>query len=150
MDDFVKATLVVAGVVTATAIGYELIKRSGFTEKNDRDASETENIFDELVKNQLVCDELDGNILVEWFKKQAENSDEELVFLIARPTEETAKMFAVSPLPDNLDKEHSMFQAAVNKETYVTVAVRMVSFVSLNNGVAELFGNEDYVVVKEG
>lgn len=106
--------------------------------------------FDKLVETQLVCDFLDGATLADWFKKQQDSFKKELIFFVARPTSETAKMFALDHVPEQLDRNHSLLQVAVNKENYEVKAIRMISYNSIHEGIGDLLKDKDYVIINGG
>lgn len=106
--------------------------------------------FDRLVETQLVCDVLDGATLSDWFKLQKVNFKEELVFFLAKPTAMTAKMFALDHIPEQLDCSHSILQVAVNKDSYEVKAIRLISYNGMNDGIAKLLENKDYVIINGG
>lgn len=106
--------------------------------------------FDKLIETQLVCDVLDGATLAEWFKNQQETSKVDLIFFIAKPTGETIKMFALDHVPEELDCEHCLLQVAVKKENCEVKAIRMISYNLMNQGIAILLENKDYVIVDGG
>ena len=142
-----KLAAVVGGAVGAIG-GYLIMKK--MSDKHEATPQKPRTAFDKLVENQLVCDALDGATLAGWFKKQQERFGAELVFFIAKPTAETAKMFALDRVPEQLDREHSLLQVAVNKENYEVKAIRMISYNTVNEKIAKLLENDDYVIINGG
>lgn len=104
--------------------------------------------FDELVRNQFVCDEANGAILGKWFEDEQSICKKELLFFLAKPTKEIVKMLSIKCIPKEFDRNHHLIQAVVKKEGYKPVKIRLVSFHILCDTLKELFGNEDYIIFK--
>ncbi len=143
--------LFAAGAATAAYIVYKLI------EKNEDGSEETvpysepvpKRSFDELIANQYVCDELNGQDLTEWFKEKSAEKSDPVIFIIARLTNKNAKILSLEPIPPALDRDHALLQAVVKKDTYDVVAVRMVSFHTVQKELEEMLEQDDFIVVED-
>lgn len=144
MDGFLeKAVAVTAAIVGAGLLHHYLVSI-------EQNLPQEKSEFDKLIDNQCVCDVLDGPTLIAWFKEQEANIEAPLVFFIAKLTDETAKMFALMDIPEKLDREHTLLQVAVDKESYDVKAIRLINYVTQSDGVARLLKEEDYVIVNGG
>lgn len=106
--------------------------------------------FDKLIATQFVCDEVNGIILADWFKKQKEKSIESVVLFIAMPTKEAEKMFALEPLPKELDNKHYLLQVVVGEKDCDIKAIRLINFNTMASELSQLFGEKDYIIVDGG
>ncbi|MBR5565272.1 MAG: hypothetical protein IKW08_03800 [Roseburia sp.] len=142
-----KGWAVAAGILTAGAVGVY-----GFSKMLEEESGKEERktIFEKLVEKQKVCDIADGQIILKWFRAHEQKGGANPVFFLAKPTEDTVRMFALGKLPKELDCEHSLLQAVVDGDSKKTKAIRMISFSSLQKEIADLLSEKDYVIIEGG
>lgn len=145
MEEKFRKLAAVAGVLVGAAVAHGVITRL-----ERKPAPRQPSAFDKLVEKQLVCEELDGTLLADWFRKQQGDPNEKLVFFLAKPTENTAKLFALGRIPEELDRDHSLLQAAVTEDGQQVRAVRLISFATLAESVAKLLEDKEYVIINGG
>lgn len=117
-------------------------KKLSKLKKNDDD-------FKKLLKEQAVCDELSADGIVDWYKEYKEKSEDELIFFLSRITDKTSIMFDLPKMPAELDRKKYMLQAAVKRSDNTVIAVRLISYNTIEDGLNELLGDEDYIMIKE-
>lgn len=145
MEEKFRKLAAVAGALVGAAVAHRVITRL-----ESKPAPRQPSAFDKLVEKQLVCEELTGTVLADWFRKQQADSREKLVFFLAKPTENTAKMFALGRIPGELDRDHSLLQAAVTEAGQQVRAVRLISCNTLAESVAKLLEGKEYVIIHGG
>lgn len=130
---------VAAGAVIAAAVLKKLDSGKKPALKPDK--------LTELVSGQLTCDSLDMGNVIAWFRENAGRTEGEAVFFLAKPTAHTAEMFAITGDIRQLDPEHNLIQAVVDRKTNLPVALRLVSCGSKPRLIEERMGDRDYMVI---
>lgn len=110
-------------------------------------SAEDPNSYNNLIKNQTVCDELRIEELKKWFLTKCSLAKGNTVFFLAKPCMETSQMFALSRVPRALDKEHSLLQAVVDEATNLPVAIRLISFSKLDENLRENLAEKNYIII---
>ena len=137
-----KKGALMTAMIAAAAVAYGT--KAAIDSINREIDEETINSF---INDQLVCDTLDGKKLMEWYSEKREKHPENTLLFLGKATQKVADMLAIGTFPENLDKEHTVFQAIINKETAEVYECRMISFSSMSPKVAESFGGKEYVFV---
>ncbi|MBR5565271.1 MAG: hypothetical protein IKW08_03795 [Roseburia sp.] len=140
--------IVVAGIIIGMVVAVVILKKTGliFTRKND--ASKEERVS-QLIENQWVCDELDTKKVIHWFRENAALANGEVVFFLAKPTPHTAKMFALQDEWKQLDPEHNLLQVIVDEKVKLPVAVRVISFNTMPQKLADEMKEREYMLFME-
>lgn len=131
--------LIAIAVVAGVGVGIFKIIKSNSTEDP--------NSYDNLVKNQTVCDELRIAELKKWFLSKRSLIKGNAVFFLAKPCAETSQMFALSHVPNALDKEHSLLQVVVDGSTNLPAAVRLISFSKLDENLGKNLAEKNYIII---
>ena len=103
--------------------------------------------LDELVKNQLTCDEMDMRNVISWFRENASKASGEAVFFLAKPTVQMAEMFALTADIRQLDQEHNLLQVVVDQKEKLPVAVRLIACNSKPDLIVERMKDKDYMII---
>lgn len=103
--------------------------------------------LDELVKDQLTCDELNMSNVISWFRENAGKASGEAVFFLAKPTVQMAEMFAVTADIRQLDQEHNLLQVVVDQKEKLPVAVRLIACNSKPDLIVERMKDKDYMII---
>ena len=135
-----------AGLTIGATLTYCLLKNSD--ENNDSES--TGNLFDKLLQNQFVCNEVNGSILTEWFQKEQHRVNQPTICYLAKPTNEMLKLFDIQRVPSEFDREHYLIQAIITKEKYQVKSIRFVNYISMSETLKGLFGEKDYIILQGG
>ena len=103
--------------------------------------------LDELVSNQLICDALDMGNVTAWFRENAGSLGANAVFFLAKPTKKMAEMFAITGDITQMNQDHNLIQAVVNRKKKLPVAVRLVSYGTKPDLIAEHLQDKDYMII---
>lgn len=104
--------------------------------------------FKDLIANQVVMDTVNGRGLAAWFRENAKASTGTPVFFLAKPCTQTVEMFGLDAIPQELDVTHNLLQVVVDEEKKLPVAMRMVSFGSIDADLEKAFNGQNFLVVK--
>jgi len=115
--------------------------------KKFRPTANKTDMLENLVKNQLICDALDMGNVIAWFRENAEKAKGNAVFFLAKPTEQMAEMFAITGNIRQLDPEHNLLQIVVDKKENLPVAIRLISYDTKPNLIAEQMKEKDYMII---
>ena len=91
MTDSMWITVGLGVIIGGIAVGIVLKKH-----KSVETATAKTDMLSELVKNQFVCEALDMENVTAWFRENANKAQNDAVFFLAKPTTQTAKMFAIT------------------------------------------------------
>lgn len=135
-----------AGVITGAAA---LALVQALKEENTTVSSTfTKESFEDLIQQQFVLDEVNGAVLAPWYREIQHNNSKNLVFFLCKLTNETQAMLGIKNVPEDLDRSHYLIQAAVDKEACAPVAVRLVSFDTMAESLANLFTQKDFIILE--
>lgn len=104
--------------------------------------------FQDLITHQVVMDTANGRALAAWFRENAKAATETPVFFLAKPCAQTVEMFGLDTIPQELDVTHNLLQVVVDEGKKLPVAMRMVSFESIDADLEKAFNGQDFLVVK--
>lgn len=138
----VTAIAVGVGVCVVVGVGigvYKVVKNA---------ETEDPNSYQNLIRRQYVCDKLDGQTLMEWFKEKASLVKGNPVYFVAKPMDKTSRMFALGRVPKDMDTEHSLIQCVVDDATNLPVEVRLISFNKLSEKLRDSLSDKEYIVIK--
>lgn len=137
---------VIVGVIIGVVMAIVSINKNKKSKPINNNTDFNYVSFNELIKNQLVVNELNGPQLTKWFR---ENDDEQkqTLFFIAKPTQKNATMLGAVDYPAGLDINHSMLQAVVDSNAKVPLKVRLISFQYLADGISQLFNSEGFAIL---
>ena len=139
VQHFFPIGLIIIAVVAGVGVGiFKVVKSNSIEDPNS---------FDNLVKNQTVCDELRIAELKNWFLTNRSLAKGNAVFFLAKPCAETSQMFALSHTPSSLDKDHSLLQVVVDEATDLPVAIRLLSFSKLDENLSKNFTKKNYIII---
>ena len=88
--------------------------------------------IDELLSNQAFVENLTGNELTGWFKKNIDSFPDTIKMVIAIPTEETLKGLGYS-ITEKIDPEKNIIQFFYDDIKKEVVKIRLVSFININS-----------------
>lgn len=128
------------GIAAVAAVIYGAVRVADESRQNDAAA------FTKLLKRQAVYDVLTEDELRKWFLEKAKKHSADVRFIVSKATTKNAKLFAISSLPKDLDREHTFFQAVVNDEGKV-FEIRIVSCASLSDKLTKQFEREDIILM---
>ena len=130
---------IVIVVIGGISVGiYKVIKTNSFEEPNS---------YRNLIRNQTIYDELHIAELKKWFIDNQSLAKGNAVFFLAKPSDETSRMFALDHIPNTLDKEYSLLQVIVDDATNLPVAIRLISFSRMDNILSANLSGKNYVIV---
>ncbi|MCI6435575.1 MAG: hypothetical protein MR828_12625 [Clostridiales bacterium] len=104
--------------------------------------------FSDLIANQEVLETANGRMLASWFRENADAAKGTPLFFLAKPCAQTVEMFGLDTIPQELDTTHNLLQAVVDEEKKLPVAMRMVSFGSIDADLEKAFNGQNFLVVK--
>lgn len=104
--------------------------------------------FNDLISNQIVMDTANGRVLAAWFRENEKATTGTPVFFLAKPCAQTVEMFGLDAIPQKLDVTHNLLQVVVDEEKKLPVAMRMVSFESIDADLEKAFNGQNFLVVK--
>lgn len=129
-----------ACIVVGVGVGiYKVVRKAD---------EEDPNSYKNLIRRQYVCDKLDGQAVMKWFKERAGLAKGNPIFFLAKPTEQTSRMFALDRVPKTLDTAHCLIQCVVDDETNLPVDIRLISFCSLSEKLSATLAEKEYVMIK--
>ncbi len=137
-----KKTLMALAVAASIAYGTKLV----IDNLNDELDEETVNAF---IRDQFVCDTLDGKTLVDWYREKEKKYTGDVLYFLGKAVKSVGDMLAISKFPEDLDQEHTVFQALIDEKSASVLECRMITFSKMSTGVFESFGNKDYIIVKD-
>lgn len=105
-------------------------------------------MFQDLISNQVVMDTANGRVLAAWFRENAKAAKGKPVFFLAKPCAQTVGMFGLDAIPEELDITHNLLQVVVDEAEKLPVAMRMVSFGTIDEDLEKSFNGQNYLVVK--
>lgn len=141
-----KFLFCLAGLTIGATLTYCLLKNSDENNGNES----TDNLFDNLLQNQFVCNEVNGFILTDWFQKEQHRVDCSTICYLAKPTNEMLKLFDIQHVPAEFDREHYLIQAIITKEKYQVKSIRFVNYNTMSETLQRLFGEKDYIILQGG
>lgn len=103
--------------------------------------------FADLISSQVVMDTLNGRQLAAWFRQNASAAKGTPAFFLAKPCAQVVKMFGLDAIPQELDVAHNLLQVVVDKEKMLPVAMRMVSFETMDAELEKAFNGKDFILV---
>lgn len=104
--------------------------------------------FQDLISNQVVMDTVSGRILADWFRENGKAAKGTPAFFLAKPCGQTAEMFGLDAVPQELDVTHNLLQVVVDEEEKLPVAMRMVSFGTIDADLEKSFNGQNFLLVK--
>ena len=104
--------------------------------------------FNDLISNQIVIDTANGRALAAWFRENEKATAGTPVFFLAKPCAQTVEMFGLDAIPQELDLAHNLLQVVVDEKEKLPVAMRMVSFESIDADLEKAFNGQNFLVVK--
>lgn len=104
--------------------------------------------FTDLISNQVVMDTVNGRQLAAWFRENAHAAKGTPAFFLAKPCKQTAEMFGLDSIPQELDLEHNLLQVVVDEKEKLPVAMRMVSFGTIDADLEKAFNGQNFLLVK--
>lgn len=137
-----KKTLMALAVAASIAYGTKLV----IDNLNDELDEETVNAF---IRDQFVCDTLDGKTLVDWYREKEKKYTGDVLYFLGKAVKSVGDMLAISKFPEDLDQEHTVFQALIDEKSASVLECRMITFSKMSTGVFESFGNKDYIIVED-
>lgn len=105
-------------------------------------------VFQNLISDQVVVNVANGHILAVWFRDNAAAAKGTPVFFLAKPCSQTVEMFGLDAIPQELDVAHNLLQVVVDKEKKLPVAMRMVSFGTIDEDLEKAFNGQNFLIVK--
>lgn len=137
-----KKTLMALAVAASIAYGTKLV----IDNLSDELDEETVNAF---IRDQFVCDTLDGKTLVDWYREKEKKYTGDVLYFLGKAVKSVGDMLAISKFPEDLDQEHTVFQALIDEKSASVLECRMITFSKMSTGVFESFGNKDYIIVED-
>lgn len=135
--------IVLLGIIVGGIVAAVLIKKSHPTAPDAKPS----NMLDELVRNQFICDSLDMGNVASWFRENMSKAEGSAVFFLAKPTKKMAEMFAITGDIQLLDPEHNLLQAVVDQKKNLPVAIRLISYDTKPELIAERMKAKDYMII---
>lgn len=135
-----------AGLTIGATLTYCLLKNS---DENDS-TKNSSSLFNELLQNQFVCNEVNGATLTEWFQNEQKKIKQPTLCYLAKPTKEMLKLFDIQNVPAEFDREHYLIQAIITRENYQIKSIRFVNYSSMSETLEHLFGEKDYIILQGG
>ena len=140
-----KPGILIAAIIIGIAAGIGL---GIYKVLNDGDGNDS-GTYACLIKNQAVVDLVDKATIWEWFQKNRTLAKGKAFFFLAKPSSKTSKMFALNRVPNGLDVDHCLLQCVVDEATDLPVAIRMISFSTINEKLAAVIKEKGYIILSE-
>ena len=138
----------ILGVTLAVGSVIAIIQFFDWLNKQGEDYSLSS--YDELLRNQKTVDEMNAREVVDWVKKVKAHHHEEMVFIVAYPTQENIRKYQLKGFPLSFDAQHNLLFLALKKYEYTPLEIQLISFGTMDKAFAdEFFKGDDYAVVEE-
>lgn len=140
--------MVTLGWALALGVGIGICVGGWYWVKHRKTKGNSLFAFKDLISNQVVMDTANGRLLAAWFRENANDAEGTPVFFLAKPCAQTVEMFGLDAIPQGLDITHNLLQVVVDEGKKLPVAMRMVSFGSIDADLEKAFNGRNFLVVK--
>lgn len=128
-----------SAVLAGTAL-YKLMR-------DDGDGVTEETPFSDFLADQETVDELDSTEIAAWFRRI--KGDGNAYCMVAYPTEKVLAKLGIVGCPPGLNPRGNVLQIVISGKTAEVLASRLISFSTVSDKVASVFGQSDYFIIED-
>jgi hypothetical protein len=138
---------IVLGLIVIGGIIYAVASSSNNGSSNTSGGKPILKPLNDLIKNQVVLDSLNGSYVVNWFKANDEfKNTPNVVRMIAYPTKTILNGFGYEFNP-NVDINSNVMLCYVNQETGTLLKYQWVAFKEMDSSIKGMFTPSDEFVI---